>query len=146
MVHNAVNSTERKYCSTEICAENGTLLQFKCAIPRADAVHALELRHLPGQLNLLRQPDHVAHQRIDLVLPAPAAEHAVVAGARLHVVGAQVGAQLAAQVLRGQGLAGRADVVAFALDRDQRGAADRRGAAQCGSRWMIRPRKTVVCA
>ena len=71
--------------------------------------------------------DDVAHDRIDLVLPAPAAEHAVVADAGLHVVGAQVGPQLAAQVLRGERLADRADVVAFALDRQQRGAADRRG-------------------
>ena len=40
---------------------------------------------------LLRDLDHVAHHRVDLVLPAPAAEHAVVADVRLHVVGAQVG-------------------------------------------------------
>ena len=38
---------------------------------------------------LLRDLDHVAHDRVDVLLPAPAAEDAVVADVRLHVVGAQ---------------------------------------------------------
>ena len=80
----------------------------------------------------LRDVDHVAHDRVDLVLPAPAAEDAVVADARLHVVRAQVGPQAAAQVLRRQRLADRADVVALAFDRQQRGAPDRRRVDACG--------------
>ena len=46
-----------------------------------------------ARTRLLRDLDHVAHDRVDVVLPAPAAEDAVVADVRLDVVGAQVGPQ-----------------------------------------------------
>ena len=44
--------------------------------------------------------------------------------ARLHVMALAIGPQLAAQVVRGDGLAHRADVVFLALDREQHGLAD----------------------
>ena len=62
---------------------------------------------------------------IDVVAVAPVGDP-VVADAGLHVVLAHVRAQARAQVLRGQGLADAADVVALAFDGQQRGAADAR--------------------
>ncbi len=52
-----------------------------------------------------------------MAFPALAVEHAIVTHARLHVVGFHVRAQLVAQLLRGERLADRADIVAFAFDR-----------------------------
>ncbi len=46
------------------------------------------------------------------------------ADAGLHVVTFEIRAQFAAQLVRGRGLADRADVVALALHREQHGAAD----------------------
>ena len=75
-------------------------------------------------VQLGRHVDRLAHARIDLRVPLAAAEHAVVPDARLQVVDLQVGPHAGAQVLRGDGLADGADVVALALDGEQRGAAD----------------------
>src|SRR5205823_12752265 len=69
--------------------------------------------------------DEVAQQRIDLVIPFPAAEYAVMADAGLHVVDAAVGAHAGAEVLRGERLSDRADIVLLALDRHQPHALDR---------------------
>src|SRR5262245_4244825 len=69
--------------------------------------------------------NHVLDQRIDLQLPAPAAEDAVMADAELQVMALEIGAQARAHLLRRQRLADRADVVALAFDREQHGAADR---------------------
>src|SRR4029453_13131867 len=91
---------------------------------RRGAVRARSLRAAFGA-QLLRDVDHVAHHRIDMLLPAAAAEDAVMPYAGLDVVVAQVGAERAAEVLRGERLAHRADVVALALHREQGGAADR---------------------
>src|SRR3984893_6092678 len=77
-----------------------------------------------GRFSIARQ-DRVAHDRINLAVPALAGKHAVVPDARLHVVALAVGLDAAAQILRRQRLAERADVVALALDRQQRGLADR---------------------
>src|SRR5260370_41697649 len=73
--------------------------------------------------------DHVTHHRVDLVGPAAAAEDAVMADAGLHPMGLHERAQPAAQFLRRQGLADRADIVPLALYRQQRGPGDcpRRG-------------------
>jgi len=49
------------------------------------------------------------------------------ADARLHVVLLAVGPQAGAEIVRGHGLADGADVVALALDGEQRRAADRLG-------------------
>src|SRR4051812_9427665 len=78
-----------------------------------------------GGRPLLRHVDRFPDDRVDLLLPALAAEDAVVADAGLHVMRAQVGPQAAAEILRRQRLADRADVVALAFDREQRGAPDR---------------------
>src|SRR6202043_2127855 len=69
----------------------------------------------------------IPQQGIDLVVPAPAAEHAVMPDAGLHVMYFAVSADTGAQVLRGQRLADRADVVLLALDRHQAHALDRGG-------------------
>src|SRR5581483_11083251 len=79
----------------------------------------------PGA-SLARQ-DHVAHDRVDLLLPALAGEHAVVADAGLHVMAAFVGPDARAQVMGRRRLAQRADVVALAFHCEQRGAADGAG-------------------
>ena len=54
-------------------------------------------------------------------------EHAVMADAGLHVVHLAIGAHAGAEVLRGQRLADRADVVLLALDRHQAHSLDRGG-------------------
>src|SRR5262245_24167040 len=61
----------------------------------------------------------VAQQRIDLVVPLPAAEHAVMSHAGLHVMHPAVGPHPGAELLRCERLADRADVVLLALDRHQ---------------------------
>src|SRR5215813_13838876 len=75
-------------------------------------------------LRLARQDD-VLHDRIDLVLPPLAAEHAIMADARLHVVALEIGPQARAQVVRGERLADCADVVALAFHGEQHGAPNR---------------------
>ena len=47
------------------------------------------------------------------------------ADAGLHVVALAIGPQAGAEIVRGRGLADRADVVALAFDREQHGAPDR---------------------
>src|SRR5262249_60461732 len=64
----------------------------------------------------------VREPRVALVLPAAAAEHAVVADAGLHVMAPEIGAHVGAQIVRRHRLADRADVVLLALDGEQRGA------------------------
>src|SRR5262245_31659255 len=72
----------------------------------------------------LARQDDVLQQRIDLVVPAVAAEHAVVPDAGLHVVALEIGPQARAQLVRGRGLADGTDIVALAFDREQHGALD----------------------
>src|ERR1700723_4644667 len=67
----------------------------------------------------------VAQQRIDFVVPAPAAEYAVMTDAGLHVMHLAIGAHAGAKVLRCQGLADRTDIVLLALDRHQAHPLDR---------------------
>src|SRR6266403_20646 len=69
----------------------------------------------------------IPQQRIDFVIPALAAEDAVVADAGLHVVHLAIGAHAGAEILRGQRLADRADVVLLAFDRHQAHPLDRGG-------------------
>src|SRR5206468_1729957 len=57
--------------------------------------------------------NHIPHARVNLLAPLSAAEDAVMSHARLHVVVLLVGANAAAQVLRGHGLANGANVVAL---------------------------------
>src|SRR5579872_54502 len=63
--------------------------------------------------------DHLAHPRIHLARPTPAAEHAIMADAGLHVVLFQIDRNSMAQIQRGHGLADRADIVALAFHRQQ---------------------------
>src|SRR4029077_10970132 len=74
----------------------------------------------------IARQNHVLQDRINLVLPALAGKDAVMADAGLHVVALEIGAQLAAQVVRGHRLADGADVVALAFNGEQHGAPDRR--------------------
>jgi hypothetical protein len=67
-----------------------------------------------------------ADLRIDLVLPPLPAEHTEMAGAGLQVPALAERRERYTEVVRGRGLADAADVVALALDRQQRGARDRR--------------------
>src|SRR4029077_2445740 len=53
--------------------------------------------------------NHVLQNRINLVLPALAGEHAIMADAGLHMVALEIRPQLAAQVVRGHRLADGAD-------------------------------------
>ena len=76
---------------------------------------------------LLAGEDGVADDRVDLPVPLAAAEDAVVADARLHVMALAKRPEAGAEVVGGGGLAERADVVALALDRQQRGAPDPAG-------------------
>src|SRR4051812_7196319 len=85
---------------------------------------AMRFAHAGYEAGSIAGQDDILHDRIDLVVPALAAEHAVVADADLHVVALEIGAQAAAQVVGGERLADRADVVALALDGEQHGAAD----------------------
>src|SRR5437868_3758069 len=71
--------------------------------------------------------DEVADLGIGLVLPATAVEDAVMTDAQLQVMGLRRRRQIAAQAMRRHGLANRADIVAFAFDRHQRGVGDRAG-------------------
>src|SRR6185437_8322728 len=69
--------------------------------------------------------NEIAQQRVDLVVPLLAAEHAVVSDAGLHVVDTAIGANAGTELLRGERLADRADVILFAFDRHQPHAPDR---------------------
>src|SRR4051812_35977164 len=71
--------------------------------------------------------NHVAHHRISLRRPAPAAEDAVMPDACLHVMLLHVRAQAAAEILRRKGLADGADIVLLALDGEEKRALDRAG-------------------
>ena len=69
--------------------------------------------------------DEIVHLRIDLLAPAAAAEDAVVASALDGEVFAIAFGDAGTQLVRGARLAQAGDVVEFALDRHQRGVADR---------------------
>src|SRR5882757_9280173 len=73
----------------------------------------------------IARQDHVLDQRIDLRLPAPAAENAVVADAELQVMALEMRAQTRAHLVSSHRLAHSTDVVALALDREQHGTANR---------------------
>src|SRR6516164_683519 len=90
---------------------------------------------------LLARQNHVAHDRVDLLLPAPAREDAVVANARLHVVAAHVGFDAPAQLVRRRRLAQRADVVTLTLDREKCGAANRAWLDALAAKVKLAPRK-----
>src|SRR5262245_56172338 len=77
-----------------------------------------------GMATSLAGENNVLQERIDLVGPAVAAEHAVVPDAGLHMVSLEIGPQPRAQLVRGRGLADGADIVALAFDREQHGALD----------------------
>ena len=78
-----------------------------------------------GRIDLVARQDHVLDDRIDLVFPAFAGKHAVVADASLHVGAFEAGAKRLAQVVGRDGLADRADVVTLALDCQQHCTPDR---------------------
>src|SRR5580692_13145824 len=68
----------------------------------------------------------ITHYGVDFVVPAPAAEDAVVANPRLHVVHLHILPQSRAKVLRGEGLAEAANIVPLAFDGQQSGVLDER--------------------
>ena len=70
--------------------------------------------------------DHFTNPRLDFRAIAGAVEHAVVANARLQIVIVLVGRNVGAQVVGRFGLADATDVVAFAFDCHDGGAADGR--------------------
>ena len=63
----------------------------------------------------------ITHHGVDFVVPAPAAESAVVANPCLHIVHLHVLPQSRAKVLRGEGLAEAANIVPLAFDGQQSG-------------------------
>jgi len=63
----------------------------------------------------------ITHHGVDFVVPAPAAEDAVVADSSLHVVHLHILPQSRAKVLRGEGLAEAANIVPLAFDGQQSG-------------------------
>ena len=75
---------------------------------------------------LALRPDERLDLGIGLRLPPAAMEDAIMADFELEVVGLFCRRDARAQIMRGNGLAGAADIVALALDRHQRGALDRR--------------------
>src|SRR5579859_4096471 len=77
---------------------------------------------------LLVGQDEVLDDRVDLALPPPAAEDAVVAHSWLEMMALPVGLEPAAQVVGGEGLAWCTDVVAGSLDGEQRRTGDHPGA------------------
>src|SRR5262245_9916299 len=103
---------------------SGFVTAMNCKIGATSGRGTRTHRAPPDKVSLAGEND-VLYQRIDLVGPAVAAEHAVMPDPGLHVMALEIGAQSAAQVVRGRGLADRADVVALALDREQHGAPDR---------------------
>src|ERR1700730_3750963 len=66
----------------------------------------------------------ITHHGVDFVVPAAAAEDAVVANPSLHVVHLHILPQSRAKVLRGEGLAEAANIVPLAFDGQKRGALD----------------------
>src|SRR5690242_13298778 len=82
---------------------------------------AITRAQIPSRIHM----HEITQQRIDLVVPALAGEHAVMADAGLHVMHLAIGAHAGAEVLRRQRLADRADIVLFALYRHQAHAPDR---------------------
>src|SRR5581483_5522084 len=70
--------------------------------------------------------NEIAQQRIDFVIPLAPTEHAVVADAGLHMVDAAIGAHAGTELLCGERLADRADVILLALDGHQPDPPDRR--------------------
>src|SRR6201999_90238 len=96
---------------------------------RLDCASAFEtagLRRCAVESSIALQNDVLDH-RIDLVLPRPSREHAIMADAGLHVVALAIGPQRRAHVMRGERLPDRADIVLFAFHGEQHRALDRRG-------------------
>src|SRR3984893_7126463 len=108
---------------TPVSSDITLLRRWGEAIPPQRA-EPYKMAAAPAARSVARQ-NHILQNRIDLVLPALAGKDAVVPDAGLHVVALEIGAQLAAQVVRRHRLADGADVVALALDGEQHGAADR---------------------
>ena len=82
--------------------------------------------------------DEIGDARRDLGAEARAVEDAVMADLRLHVVGAHVGRDVDADVVRRLGLADAGNVVVLAFDGQQRDV--RIAAGSTGSpRWIISP-------
>src|SRR6185437_4996672 len=78
-----------------------------------------------GTDRLRKRGDEVAQDRINLVLPFAAGKHAVMADIGLNVGALLVFGNAGAEIVRGEGLAHGANVVALAFDRQERGVADR---------------------
>src|SRR4029450_11925285 len=70
--------------------------------------------------------DEIPDLGVGLGLPSAAMEHAIVADLKLKVVDPFCRSDAGAELVRGDRLAGPADIVALALDRHQRGALDGR--------------------
>src|SRR6266436_10283089 len=82
-------------------------------------------QHQAGRCLAVR-PDELADLGVGLGLPSAAMEHAKMTDLKLEEVALFRRNDAAAEPVRGNGLAGPADIVALALDRHQRGALDGR--------------------
>src|ERR1700754_3960754 len=87
------SSLRAKRSNPELQSKAGLLRRFA---PRNDDERFV----LISRINVHEIPQ----QRIDLVVPALAGEHAVMADAGLHVVDAPIGAYAGAEILRGERL------------------------------------------
>jgi len=70
-------------------------------------------------LGSVARQNQVAHNRIDLAIPAPAAEDAVMAHAGLHMVPLHVRLETRAKIMGDRALTQRANIVALALHGQQ---------------------------
>lgn len=88
--------------------------------------------------------DGVAHDRIDVTLPAASAEHAVVADAGLAVMASPTERDPVAEVLRRGSLTDAADVIALTLDGEQEGPPDRRRVDELSSPIQLAASEPVL--
>src|SRR5579864_6303209 len=96
------------------------------------------------RIGLFAGPDQLADSRIDFRLPAASAEDAIMPDPGLQVMALPGRVQPGAQLLRGKGLADRADVVVLALDGHQRGAPDRPGLDLAAARYERAARQLLL--
>ena len=96
-----------------------------------------------GQVGGLR-PDERPDLGIGLGLPPAAMEYSIMADLELKVVGLFCRNDASAEQMRGDGLAGRANIVPFTLDGHQGGALDGRRLDQLSPHPEAAPRQVVV--
>src|SRR5436190_24183036 len=93
---------------------------------------------------LTLRPDERLDPGIGLGLPSATVEYPIMADLELKVVGLFCRNDASAELMRGDGLAGRADIIPFALDRHQRGVLDGRRLDQLPPHAEAAPRQVLV--